>query len=80
MPRLFFDIRDCTGLHRDEHGDEFDDIDGARQQAQAILSLMIGEDLPDGELHQISCGVRDEAGRVVYQGDLTFRGKALPVA
>ena len=72
MPRFFFDVCDAKGLHRDEFGDEYASFEEARDQAQSLLPDIAREELPDGELHQITCEVRDDTGHIVYQGKLTF--------
>ena len=74
MPRFFFDIHDAKGSHRDEFGDELADFEEAREQAQAILPDIVREELPDGELHKITCEVRDETGEIVYRGEITYQG------
>ncbi len=74
MPRYFFDIRNNSGFTRDGFGDEFDSFEDARTQAQTLLPDIAREELLDGELHQISCDVRDEGGTTVYRGELTYRG------
>lgn len=74
MPRYYFDIQDAGGSHPDKAGDEFADFEEAREQAQCLLSDVTREELPDGELHKVTCDVRDEAGRVVYRGELTYQG------
>lgn len=74
MARYYFDTTDSRGLHRDEVGDEFNSFDEARDQCQGILADCIREELPDGELHTVTCDVRDETGRVVYGGELKYRG------
>ena len=74
MPRYFFDVRDGQGLHRDTVGDECQSFDEARAMAQTLLPDIVRSDLPDGELHAVTCDVRDEAGRTVYRGELTYRG------
>ena len=74
MPRYFFDVGDSRGFHRDDVGDECDGFDEARTQAQSLLPDIAREELPDGDLHTIACDVRDETGRVVYRGELTYRG------
>ena len=79
MARYYFDVRDGSGFHRDEIGDEFDNFEEAREQAQTLLPDIARSELPDGELHQISCDVRDETGRVVYRGKLTYQGMRDPV-
>ncbi len=79
MPLYYFDIRDARGFHRDEVGDEFDSFEDARQQAQSLLPDIAREELPDGELHIVSCDVRDAEFRVVYRGKLTFEGTRDPL-
>lgn len=74
MPRYFFDVRDGGGFHPDEFGDEFDSFEDARQQCQALLPDIARDELPDGERLDLSCDVRDDAGRVVYRAELTYRG------
>ena len=74
MPRYYFDVRDADGFHRDDVGDDFDDFTEARDQAQVLLPDIARKELPDGELHLISCDVRNEGGEIVYRGELTFRG------
>lgn len=78
MPRFFFDVRDAKGFHRDETGDDFASFEEARDQAQSLLPDIAREELPDGELHQITCEVRDNTGRVVNRGKLTFEGTKDP--
>lgn len=79
MPRYHFDIRDSRGFHRDEVGDEFVSFEEAREQCQSLLPDIAREELPVGELHTITCDVRDETGRVVYRGEITYRGTVDPV-
>lgn len=79
MPRYYFDVHDSRGSHRDEVGDEFADFEDARTQCQSLLPDLAREELPDGELHIITCDVRDEAGRIVYRGRITYEGRRDPV-
>ena len=78
MPRFFFDIRDCKGLHRDDVGDGLCDFEEAREQCQAILSDIAREEMPAGDLHTITCDLRDETDRVVYRGRITYEGTRDP--
>ena len=78
MARYYFDVQDGRGFHRDEIGDEFDSFEEAREQAQALLPDIAREELPDGELHVITCDVRNESGRVIYRGKLTYEGTRDP--
>ena len=79
MPRYYFDVRDSKGFHHDPVGDEFDLFEEAREQCQSLLPDIAREELPDGDLHTITCDVRDDAGRVVYRGEITYRGTRNPV-
>lgn len=79
-PRYFFDVSDSQGFHRDEIGDDYANFEEARDQAQMLLPDIAREELPDGELHTITCDVRDEADRVVYRGKLTYEGRRDPDA
>lgn len=73
MPRFFFDLCDDGGLHRDHVGESFDDVDAAGNLVAIMLADMVN-DAPYGCLGQdVACDVRDEAGRAVYRGELTFR-------
>ena len=78
MPRYYFDVRDAGGFHRDEVGDEFAGFEDARQHCQSLLPDIAREELPDGDVHTITCDVRNEAGRVVYRGEITYRGTRDP--
>ena len=79
MARYFFDITDCKGFHPDDFGDELDNFEEARDQAQVLLPDIARQELPDGEFHMITCDVRDDSGRTVYRGKLTFEGVQDPV-
>ena len=78
MPRYYFDVTNVRGLHRDDVGDDLDGFDEAREQCQGLLPDIAREELPDGDLHTITCEVRDETGRVVYRGRLTYEGTRDP--
>lgn len=74
MPRYFFDFHDSRGFHPDDYGDDLASIEEAREQARDALPELSQQNLPDGELHTVTCDVRDEAGQVVYRTETTFRG------
>ena len=46
-------------------------------RAADALPDIARDELPDSEHHEISCDMRDETGRVVYRGELTYRGTVL---
>lgn len=78
MAKFYFDMRNISGFDRDEVGDDFDSFDEARTQAQSLLPDIAREELPDGDMHSVVCDVRDETGRVVYRGEITYRGTPDP--
>lgn len=72
--RYYFDLQDAEGHHRDDTGLLCDDFESARCQAQSVLPEIARDQMPDGEHLRLACEVRDEAGRIVYRAELTFRG------
>lgn len=78
MPRYYFDVRNRDGFHKDPAGDEFDTFEKARAQAQTLLPDLARGELPDGDLQEVTCDVRDEAGRVRYRGQVTYMGEVDP--
>lgn len=74
MTRYYFDVTNSSGFHRDDHGDDLGSFEEAREQCQSLLPDIAREELPDGELHTITCDVRDEAKRLIYRGRLTYEG------
>ena len=80
MPRFYFDIYNIKGFHRDDFGDIFVNFDEAREQAQSLLPDIAREELPDGELHEIMCQVRNEANRIVYRAKLTLKAEVVDEA
>ena len=75
MARYYFDVHDEKGFHRDDIGEEFNSFEEAREQCQALLPDIAREELPDGDLHTITCDVRADTGRVIYRGEITYRGR-----
>lgn len=73
MARFFFDVHDPAGFHRDEWGDEFDSVEEARRQTQALLPDLLFGRMPDSDLCTIKCDLRDETGRVLYRGEAVCR-------
>lgn len=74
MPRYYFDVQDAKGFHRDDVGDDLASFEEAKNLAQSLLPDIARDELPDGEIHIVTCDVRDEAYRIVYRGKLTFEG------
>ena len=78
MPRYFFDIRDHKGLHHDDDGVECDDLDDARKQAQTLVADVIREQVPDGDLHEVACEVREGTRKIAYRVKVTLQGAMSP--
>lgn len=78
MTRYYFDIHDHKGFHRDSDGIECDDAEDARKQAQTILADIIREQVPNGDIHEITGQVRDHAGLIVYKAQLRLQGTMHP--
>ncbi len=74
LPRFYFDVHDAHGYHRDDFGEPLASFEEARDQCQSLLPDIAREELPDGEMHTVTCEVRDESGAVIYRGELTYRG------
>ena len=74
MPKFFFDVQDGNGFHEDCIGDVFDSLEDAVAQAQCILPAIARDEMPSGDLHDFKCDVRDDASRIVYRGNLSYRG------
>lgn len=72
MPRYFFDVQDSRGLHRDRVGDELATLGDAVEQARIILPDIMLEEPLVAHMHTVTCDVRDEAGRVLYRGKMTY--------
>ena len=53
------------------------DLEEARALARSLLPDIARERLPGGESQTITCEVRDDRGRNVYRGELTYRGTVL---
>ena len=78
MPTFYCDVQDGKGFHWDVVGDVCDGFEDAVAQAQLILPKIAQEELPDGDWHDLLCNVRDETGHIIYQAELTFRGRRFP--
>ncbi len=74
MPLLFFDVCDNGTLERDEFGVELDSLDGARDQAVALLPEIAREGVANGEHRIITATVRCQRGHVRYRASLTIDG------
>ena len=73
MPLYYFDVYNRAGLYRDEFGGEFDTLEEALIHVQALLPDIARDDPPDRDHPYIACELRDDAGRVVYRGELIYR-------
>ncbi|WP_237478909.1 DUF6894 family protein [Lichenibacterium dinghuense] len=74
MPFFFFDIVDDGVFSRDDYGVDLPGVDEARDQAIDLIPDVVRTGLADGARHTVTCSVRDEPGRVIYRGTLTYEG------
>lgn len=75
MPRYFIDTNDDDVFVEDDEGQDFPNVEAAREVAQAALPDMARDKMPDGERRTFSACVRDEAGTVIYKATLTLTGE-----
>ena len=59
MPRYYFDVHDKQGVHRDEVGLEFPDMDAAILEARRALADMTRESLVNDGATDLSIVIRD---------------------
>lgn len=74
MPVYYFDIRRRGEDYRDEIGDRFDSVEQAMAHARSLLSDIARDHPPREDGPVVACALRDEAGRIVYRGELLYRG------
>ncbi len=72
MPRYFFDINDGDHSTRDDVGIELPDLQLARRKAIGVLPDLARDVLPDGDHHEITSMVRDDAGHVLLRATLSL--------
>ncbi len=78
MPRYFFDLFHDDVCDGDSYGADMEDEAEAVEQATALLSDIVRDDLLAGRSRVFSVRVRDHLGTAVYRARLTFddsRGK-----
>ncbi len=72
--RLYFDTDDGTTYVADEEGLELEGVEAARIQAQNALADMARDVMPgDGLQRTMTVRVRDEAGKIVLEAELSLR-------
>ncbi len=72
MQRYFFDIRDGDDVSVDDTGIDCSGLDEVRFKAIDALPEIAREGLPDGDARIFEVIVRDETGKQVFRGRLTF--------
>ena len=74
MPRYFFDTTDAGKTTTDSVGIDLPDDEAARRHVGLVVPGLARKGLPDGELHTFECDARNEAGKIVYRGEMRYRG------
>ncbi len=80
MPRYFFDIHHGAVSTTDDTGVELAGIEAARQEAGRTLAGMAKDLLHDGNPHEVTVEVKDEAGQrlLVAKLSATYEQTELP--
>ncbi|MGK6316755.1 DUF6894 family protein [Neorhizobium sp. DT-125] len=73
MARYFFDLVNGSGLIRDEQGQDVSTREDISREVSRILVDIASEELPGSGDGAISVTVRDERGRPVLTGNLSFK-------
>jgi hypothetical protein len=72
VPRFFFDTYDGERFFPDGMGQELEDIEAAKREAEKALPEMARDGLPDGDQRTFIVSVRDEANQVVLRAALSL--------
>lgn len=75
MARYFFDLFNGDGPVPDEHGQEVASREAISREVSRILADIAREELPGRRKGAISIEVRDESGRSVFTGSLSFQSR-----
>ncbi len=73
MARYYFDLFNGSGPVRDDQGQEMPTREGISREVSRILADIAREELPDRGNGAITIEVRDERGRPVLTGSLSFQ-------
>ena len=74
---FFFDIYDGESLKRDDRGQEFPNLQAARNNAVRILRDLVRDMLPDGDKRVFVVAMRDESGATVFRAALSYMAEWL---
>ncbi|WP_425373693.1 DUF6894 family protein [Lichenihabitans psoromatis] len=77
MPRFYFDINDGAIDIRDDLGTEFVDRDAARLAAIDALPDIARDVMPNGNHRIMTCHVRDDQGRIIFEAKLILDARWL---
>jgi len=72
VPRFFFDTYDGERFFPDEEGQEMENINVAKREAEKALAEMARDGLPDGDQRSFIISVRDGGGEVVLRAALSL--------
>ncbi|MFB9950825.1 DUF6894 family protein [Rhizobium puerariae] len=73
MARYFFDLINGAGTNRDLEGQDMTSPEEISREVSRILADIAQEEFPGRDGGMISVEVRDEQGRPVLAGHLSFR-------
>lgn len=72
MARYYFDLFNGEGPIPDEHGQEIATREDISREVSRILADIAREELPEDNNGVITIKVRNEEGRAVFTGSLSF--------
>lgn len=77
MPRFFIDTSDESVFIQDKDGQDYPDVEAAKNAAVAALPDMARDRLPDGDARNFLAIVRGEDGSMLLQASLTMKVTSL---
>ncbi|KAB1069878.1 DUF6894 family protein [Methylobacterium planeticum] len=78
MPLYYFDFHDGCRRSFDDDGQEFPDINAARDEALSTLFNVAKDARPAGDRRDCLTHVSDEAGKVLFRARLSLFPEWLP--
>jgi hypothetical protein len=78
VPRYFFDTYDGHRFVADEEGQQLENFEAARAEAQRALPEMARDEIPVGDGRTFVVSVKNETGRVVLRTALSLVVETFP--
>jgi hypothetical protein len=75
MTRYFFDLNNGDGFTEDLEGRDLPDMDAVHKEVAAIVTDLAGDELNGTGSFKAKVTVRDESGKTVFEGVLSYNGE-----